>query len=95
MTEPIVLPLLEVLPCISGINFFQLLQCPNEQVKLLTEVVYNVCSNFIPNDLKKIRSCKAPWVTKAIKTFIRKKDRAYKSFVKMVSQRKGILRFKT
>ena len=61
---------------------FQLLQCPNEQVKLLTEVVYNVCSNFIPNDLKKIRPCKAPWVTKAIKTYIRKKNRAYKSFVK-------------
>ena len=74
---------------------FQLLQCPNEQVKLLTEVVYNVCSNFIPNDLKKIKSCKTPLVTKAIKTFIRKKIELINLLLKMVSQRKGILRFKT
>ena len=49
---------------------------------MLTEVIHNVCSNFIPNDLKKIRSCKAPWVTKALKTFIRKKNRLFKSFAK-------------
>ena len=58
------------------------IQCPNEQVNLLTEVVYNVCCNFIPNELRMIKPCKAPWVTKTIKVFLRKKNRAYKSFVR-------------
>ncbi len=60
----------------------QSIECPNQQVKLLTEVVLNVCSNFIPNEIKTIRPRQSPWVTKSIKAFLRKKNRAYKSFVR-------------
>ena len=56
--------------------------CPNEQVKLLNEVLLNIYSNFIPNKVKTIRPCQVPWITPAIKNFLRKKNRAYKSFVR-------------
>ena len=58
------------------------IQCPNQKVYLLTELVYNACSNFIPNDLKTIWPCQAPWLTKIMKVFLRKKNRTYKSFVR-------------
>ena len=58
------------------------LTCPNEQVKLLNEVLLNIYSNFIPNKVKTIRPCQVPWITPAIKNFLRKKNRAYKSFVR-------------
>ena len=58
------------------------LKCPNEQVKLLNEVLLNIFSNFIPNKVKTIRPRQAPWITQAVKNFLRKKNRAYKSFVR-------------
>ena len=58
------------------------LTCLNEQVKLLNEVLLNIFSNFIPNKVKTIRPRQAPWITPAVKNFLRKKNRAYKSFVK-------------
>ena len=56
--------------------------CPNEQVKLLNEILLNIYSNFIPNKVKTIRPCQAPWITQAVKNFLRRKNRAYKSFVR-------------
>ena len=56
--------------------------CPNEQVSLLNEVLLNIYSNFIPNKVKTIRPRQAPWITQAVKNFLRKKNRAYKSFVR-------------
>ena len=56
--------------------------CPNERVELLNEVLLNIYSNFIPNKVKTIRPRKASWITKAIKNLLRKKNRAYNSFVK-------------
>ena len=50
---------------------FQELQCPNLQVKALNEVLINI-----------FPTRQAPWITKSIKNFIRKKNRAYKNFVK-------------
>ena len=51
-----------------------LIQCPNQQVNLLTEVVYNVCCNFIPNESRMIKTCQAPWVTKKIKSVSSEKE---------------------
>ena len=45
--------------------------CPNEQIKLLNEVLLDINSNFIPNKVKTIRPCQAPWITQAIKKFLR------------------------
>ena len=56
--------------------------CPNEQVKLLNEVLPNIYSNYIPNQVKTIRPCKGPWITQSVKSFLRKKNHAYKSFVR-------------
>ena len=56
--------------------------CPNEQVKLLNEVLLNIYSNFIPNKVKTIRPRQAPWITQIVKNFLRKTNRAYKSFVR-------------
>ena len=56
--------------------------CPNEQVELLNEVLLNIYSNFIPNIVKTIRPRQAPWVTQTVKNFLRKKNRAYKNFMR-------------
>ena len=56
--------------------------CPNEQVKLLNEVLLNIYSNFIPNQVKMIRPRQAPWITQTVKKFLRKKNHAYKNFVR-------------
>ena len=58
------------------------LTCPNEQVKLLNDVLLNTYINFIPNEIKTIRPHQAPWITQTIKTFLRKKNYAYKTFVR-------------
>ena len=70
------------------------ISCPNEQVKLLNEVLLNIYSNFIPNQVKTvkppstiqapstIKTRQAPWITQAVKNFLRKKNHAYKTFVK-------------
>ena len=55
---------------------------PDEQVNVLNEVVLNICSNFIPNELKKIKAHQEHWITPSIKSFLRKKNCAFKSFVK-------------
>ena len=56
--------------------------CPNEQVKFLNEVLLNIYSNFIPNKVKSIKPRQAPWITQTVKNFLRKKNRAYKSFMR-------------
>ena len=54
---------------------------PDKQVEILNEVLLNICSDFIPNKLKKIKSNQLPWITPNMKTFLRKKNRAFKSFL--------------
>ena len=58
------------------------LTCPNEQVELLNEVLLNIFSNFIPNKVKTIRPHQAPWITEKVKNFLRKKNRAYRKFMR-------------
>ena len=72
----------------SSINLFdwhehlENIICPNEQVKSLNEVLMNIFSNFIPNKFKTMRPREAPWITQTVKNFLRKKNHAYKNFVK-------------
>ena len=54
---------------------------PDKQIEVLNEVLLNICSNFIPSKLKKIKSNELPWITLNIKTFWRKKSRAFKPFL--------------
>ena len=60
----------------------EVMSCPNEQVKLLNEVLLNISSNFIPNKVKTIRPSRAPWVSQDVKNFLRKKNCAYKNFAR-------------
>ena len=57
------------------------MSCPNQQVELLNEVLLNIYTNFIPNKVKTIRPHEAPWITKNVKNFLRKKNHAYRNFV--------------
>ena len=57
--------------------------CPNEQVKMLNEVLLNIYSNFIANRVKAIRPHQAPWITPTVKHFLRNKCRAYKILVRI------------
>ena len=55
---------------------------PDEQVKILKEVLLNICSNIIPNELKKIKPYQVPWITPSIKSLFRMKNRVFKSFIR-------------
>ena len=56
--------------------------CPNEHVKLLSEVLLKIYSNFIPNQVKTIKPCQTPWIILVVKNFLRKKNHAYANFMK-------------
>ena len=58
------------------------IKSPNEQVKLLNEVLLHIYSNFIPNQVKAIQPRKLPWMTQDVKRLLRKKNHAYRTFVK-------------
>ena len=63
-------------------EYLENITCPNEQVKLLNEVLLNIYYNFIPNKIKTIRPRQTLWITQAVKTFLTKKNCAYRSFVR-------------
>ena len=57
-------------------------------VCLVEDKVYGIpwamgYSNFIPNQVKTIKPCQAPWITPAVKHFLRKKHHAYANFMKI------------
>ena len=54
----------------------------NWQVKSFTDIILNIMSNFIPNDTKIITPRDPPWITKELKTKLKKKNRLYKSYKK-------------
>ena len=51
---------------------------PNEQVKLLNEVLLNIYSNFFPYRIKRIKPHQVHWITPTVKNFLRNKCRACK-----------------
>ena len=55
---------------------------PNWQAKEFTKIFLNIMSNFIPHEVKKILPRDNPWITKPLKTMIRKKNRLYKNYKK-------------
>ena len=55
---------------------------PDDQVKILNEVLVNIFSNYISNELKKIKPQQVPWITPSIKNVLRKKNHEFKSFIK-------------
>ena len=50
---------------------------PNWQVKTFTDILLNIMSNFIPNEIKRFVPRDPPWVTKALKTMLNRKIRPF------------------
>ena len=53
---------------------------PNWQVTFFTEKILNIMSNYIPNEIIKIRPRDPPWITPALKTMLNRQNRLYKKF---------------
>ena len=53
---------------------------PNWQVKTFTDILLNIMSNFVPNEIKIFVPRDPPWVTKALKTMLNRKNRLFKSY---------------
>ena len=53
---------------------------PNWYVKTFTDISLNIMLNFIPNEIKLNSPRDPPWITKHLKTLLRKKNRLYKNY---------------
>ena len=54
----------------------------NWQVKSFTEIVWNIMTNFVPNELKRMVPRDPPWIHKELKSKLNRKNRFYKQYVK-------------
>ena len=52
---------------------------PHWHVKTVTDIFLNIMSNFIPNETKRIVPRDPPWITKPLKTLLRK-NRLFKNY---------------
>ena len=68
---------------------------PNWQAKEFTKIFLNIMSNFIPHEIKKIHPRESPWITKPLKSMIRKKNRLYKNYKKHGFQENDKVRLDT
>ena len=53
---------------------------PNWQVKPFIDTVLNIMSNFVPNEIKSFVPRDPPWITKALKTMLKRKNRLSKNY---------------
>ena len=51
---------------------------PNWQVKTFIDIVLNIMPNFLPNEIKIFVPWDPPWITKALKCLLKRKNRLYK-----------------
>ena len=49
---------------------------PNWQVKTFIDIVLNIMSNFVPNEIKRFVPRDPPWITKAPKKYAQKEKQA-------------------
>lgn len=54
----------------------------DDRVEMLTNSILNVCSNFIPNRMIRVRDKDAPWMNDEIKQIILDKAKIYRRYVK-------------
>ena len=57
---------------------------PNWQVKTFTDVFLNMMSNFIPNEIKRFVPRDPPWITKALKTMLNRRNRLLTNYNKSI-----------
>ena len=54
----------------------------NWQVKTFTQVVLNIMSNFVPNEIKQMIPRDPPWIDRELKSKLKHKNRFYKKYIK-------------
>ena len=54
----------------------------NWQVQTFTEIILNIMSNFIPNEVKRFLPRDPPWIDKQLKTMLKRKNRLFKNYKK-------------
>ena len=64
------------------VEHFRLNSDVNWQTKSFTEIILNIMSNFIPNDIKRMIPREPPWFTKPLKTMLKTKNRLYDNYKK-------------
>ena len=52
----------------------------NWQVKTFIEIILNIMSNFIPNEVKMFVPRNPPWINKQLKTLLNRKNRFFKNY---------------
>ena len=55
---------------------------PNWQVESFTQIILNIMTNFIPNEIKTINPREPPWLNKPLKSMLKKQNRLYQNFKK-------------
>ena len=55
---------------------------PNWQVKTFSDALLNIMSNFVPHTKKKCIPRDPPWISKSLKTMLKRKNRLYKNYKK-------------
>ena len=64
------------------VQHFNLNSDVNWQVKSFTDIVLNILSNFIPNEVKKVTPRDPPWIDRDLKSKLKRKNKFYKLYVK-------------
>ena len=68
---------------------------PNWQVKTFHEIFLNIMTSFIPNEIKKCVPRDPPWINKALKTLLKKKNRLYYNYKRHGNKDEDKLRLET
>ena len=51
----------------------------NWQVKSFTEIILNIMSNFVPNEIIKVVPGDPPWISGSLKNMLNKQNRLFKN----------------
>ena len=62
------------------IQYLSLNTDPNWQVKIFTDILLNIMSNFVPNETKRYVPRDPPWINKPLKSMLNRKNRLYKCY---------------
>ena len=62
------------------LQHFSLNSDVNWQAKTFTEIILNIMSNFVPNEVKKTVPRDPPWFTKPLKSMLNRKNRLFKNY---------------
>ena len=77
------------------VEHFSLNSDVNWQAKTFTDIVLNIISNFVPNEVKRIIPRDPPWFTKPLKAMLKRKNRLFNNYKKYGYKEEDKLRLLT